>query len=94
VAFDYDSITKNPAPNPDAKTDGATSGILGVTTGDKIHIECDIDNKSDNTLTFRNELYNGEMCILFGSAVGVGIRGGNLPTGAAAAAAAAEAPTQ
>ena len=73
VAFDYNSITQNPAPNPTAKTDGATSGILSVVAGDKIKIECDVNNTTDNTLTFRNELYTGEMCILFGSSVGTAI---------------------
>jgi hypothetical protein len=75
AVFDYDSITTNPAPNPDQKTDGAVSGIRNVVPDDQIKIECDINNTSDNTLTFRNELYTGEMCILFGSAVGVSIRG-------------------
>jgi hypothetical protein len=75
AVFDYDSITTNPAPNPPAKTDGAVSGILGVAPNDQVKIECDINNTSDNTLTFRNELYLGEMCILFGSAVGVTVGG-------------------
>jgi hypothetical protein len=79
VAFDYYTLTKNPSLDAAAKADGAVSGMLPVTTGDKINIECDIDNQSENTLTFKNELYTGEMCILFGSAVGVGIRGGTLP---------------
>ncbi len=73
VAFDYNSITTNPAPNPPAKTDGATSGDLPVVAGDKIKIECDVNNTTDNTLTFKNELYTGEMCILFGGSVGVTI---------------------
>lgn len=77
VVFDYDSITTNPAPNPDAKSDGATSGILQVVPNDTIKIECDVNNTSDQTLYFRNELYTGEMCILFGSAVGVTV--GGLP---------------
>ncbi|HEX4334446.1 MAG TPA: hypothetical protein VH062_00955 [Polyangiaceae bacterium] len=81
VAYDYDSMTQNPALDPDKKTDGATSGILPVTTGDKINIECDVNNQTDNTLYFKNELYTGEMCILFGSSVGVGIQGGNFPGG-------------
>jgi hypothetical protein len=79
IAFDYDSITENPPLNPDAQKDGAVSGELPIKTGDKISIECDIDNQSENTLTFRNELYTGEMCILFGASVGTGI--GNLPRG-------------
>jgi hypothetical protein len=74
VAFDYDSITTNPPLNPTAKVDGATSGILPVMPGDKINIECDVNNTTDNTLTFKNELYTGEMCILFGSSVGTAIR--------------------
>ncbi len=73
IAFDYNSITQNPAPNPAAKTDGATSGILPVVAGDKIKIECDVNNTTDNTLTFKNELYTGEMCILFGGSVGTTI---------------------
>jgi hypothetical protein len=80
VVFNYDSITENPAPNPEARSDGATSGILGVKTGDTIKIQCDIDNQSDNTLVFQNALYEGEMCILFGSAVGTSIRS-TLPSG-------------
>jgi hypothetical protein len=74
VAFDYNSITTNPAPNPTAKQDGAVSGVLPIVAGDKISIECDVNNTTDNTLTFRNELYTGEMCILFGSSVGTPVR--------------------
>lgn len=85
AVFDYDSITTNPAPNPPAKSDGAVSGILNVVPNDTVKIECDINNTSDNTLTFRNELLTGEMCILFGSAVGVSVGtvpriGGAAPT--------------
>ena len=81
VAYDYDSITQNPPLDPDKKTDGAVSGILPVTAGDKINIECDVNNQTDNTLYFKNELMTGEMCILFGASVGVGIQGGNFPGG-------------
>jgi hypothetical protein len=81
AVFTYDTITENPAPNPEAKTDGAVSGTLDLKTGDKVKIQCDIDNQSDKTLTFQNALYDGEMCILFGSAVGVSVRGGVLPGG-------------
>jgi hypothetical protein len=81
VVFEYNSVTTNPPPDPTAKTDGAVSGVRPVHPGDKIDIECDIDNKSDTTLTFRNELYTGEMCILFGSSVGTGISGLPIPGG-------------
>jgi len=82
IAFDYDSITDNPPLNPDEKLDGAISGVLPIKTGDKIAIECDINNTTDNTLYFRNELYTGEMCILFGATVDASI-GNGLPTGMA-----------
>jgi hypothetical protein len=72
--FNYDSITINPETNPDAKTDGAVSGIIDIKSGDKVKIECHVNNTTDNALNFANELYTGEMCILFGATVGVGIQ--------------------
>jgi hypothetical protein len=74
--FNYDSITMNPAPDPPAKTDGAVSGVLEFKKGDKVKVECHVNNTSDVTLRFANELLTGEMCILFGSTVGSGIGGG------------------
>ena len=71
--FNYDSITQNPAPNPTAKSDGATSGIIEIKSGDKVKIECHVNNTSDTALSFANELYTGEMCILFGATVGAPI---------------------
>lgn len=73
--FNYDSITMNPAPNPAMKIDGAASGMLPFKRGDKIKIECQINNTSDVTLRFANELLTGEMCILFGATVGSPIGG-------------------
>jgi hypothetical protein len=74
VVFGYDSITTNPPLDTTGDADGATSGILAVKDGDKIAIECDVNNTSTKTLTFKNALYDGEMCILFGSAVGATVR--------------------
>lgn len=71
--FNYDSITQNPAPAPDKRTDGAVSGVVKIKKGDKIKIQCDVNNTSDQPLRFANELNTAEMCILFGSTVGVGI---------------------
>jgi len=71
--FNYDSITENPTPDPAAMIDGAASGIIEVKNGDAIKVECHVNNTTDQTLRFRNELYTGEMCILFGSSVGTGI---------------------
>jgi hypothetical protein len=72
VVFNYDSITENPAPNPDLQTDGAVSGELAVEAGDQLRFSCFIENDSDKTLTWKNELYGGEMCNLWGSTVGEG----------------------
>jgi hypothetical protein len=71
--FNYDSITQNPPISPAMMQDGATSGILQVKRGDKVRVQCDVNNMTDQALRFANELYTGEMCILFGSTVGVGI---------------------
>jgi len=74
--FNYDSITQNPPVNETGKTDGAVSGVLDFKQGDKIKIECHVNNTTDQTLTFANELYTGEMCILFGATVGTPINSG------------------
>ena len=71
--FNYDSITQNPAPAPEKRTDGAISGVVKVKKGDTIKIQCDVNNTSDQPLRFANELNTAEMCILFGASVGVGI---------------------
>jgi hypothetical protein len=76
VVYTYNSITTNPSLAPDKKKDGALSGIVEIKAGDKIKIQCDVNNTSENTLTFRNEVMTGEMCILFGSTVGATVRGG------------------
>jgi len=73
VTFNYDSITMNPPIATDMKIDGAISGPIDVKAGDKLKFTCFIENKSDKTLRFSNELKDGEMCNLWGSAVGTGI---------------------
>jgi hypothetical protein len=70
ATFNYDSITQNPAPMPDKKVDGAKSGPLPVKPGDVLTFSCFIENNSDRTLTWRNELREGEMCNLWGATVG------------------------
>ena len=77
--FNYDSITENPAPMPDKKIDGAASGIVSFKSGDRLKIQCDVNNTTDTPLRFANELYTGEMCILFGSSVGGAINEGTRP---------------
>ena len=35
--------------------------------GDNVRYECEMVNDTDATLTFGNETYTAEMCLLFGS---------------------------
>ena len=73
--FNYDSLTENPPPNPDLQVDGAVSGVLEVNAGDEVTFSCFIENESDITLRWANELYTGEMCNLWGTAVGTSLSG-------------------
>jgi hypothetical protein len=70
VTFNYDSITMNPPINTEGKTDGAVSGLVEFGAGSRLNATCFVDNESDITLTFQNELEGGEMCNLWGSTVG------------------------
>jgi hypothetical protein len=65
----YNTVIKNPAPDPVKRTPGGVSGMLNFEVGDIMEWECEVDNTSDNVLTFRNEVYTGEMCNVFGSSV-------------------------
>ena len=74
----YNSRIDNGASDRATQTSGGYSGILTFQPGDRIEWECEIDNTTDNEngvlpseqpLTFANEVYTGEMCMLFGSMV-------------------------
>jgi hypothetical protein len=74
VTFNYDSITTNPVINTEGKTDGAVSGIVEFTAASRMRATCFVNNESDVTLTFQNELEGGEMCNMWGSTVGGSFR--------------------
>jgi hypothetical protein len=69
VGFEYDSVHTNPAWDRANQVPGATSGQLVLQPTDTLQWECAVDNTSDVTLTFRNEVYTGEMCIVGGTMV-------------------------
>jgi hypothetical protein len=69
TGFFYDSVHKNPLPNITTKTPGASTGQITVQPGDTLQWECAVENNTDVTLTFRNEVYTGDMCILGGTEV-------------------------
>ncbi len=63
----YDSVTKNAEPNDTERLGGASSGILRMKPGDSIDWECEIQNNNEpQPLTFKEAVYTGEMCNLFG----------------------------
>jgi len=81
--YRYDSTAQNPA--IDAGTgDGASSGLLSLEVGDRLHFSCHIEYTDARAaavgapkrpseagpLHFSNELFGGEMCVAFGSALG------------------------
>jgi len=82
--YRYDSVTQNPKPSPDLRTDGASSGVRTLMPGQKLHFNCHIEftqeratsekapaPSSIGALRFANEAFTGEMCILFGSTAAV-----------------------
>jgi|CZKU01.1.fsa_nt_gi hypothetical protein len=66
ASLHYDSVHTNAPPNRATRTAGGSSGPILVEPGDTLQWECAVDNTSDEVLTFRNEVYTGEMCILTG----------------------------
>lgn len=68
--YQFDSQSKNPEPDVAMLRDGAVSGLLSIESGDEVHFECDVNNTSTQTLSFTNETFTGEMCILFAGYTG------------------------
>jgi hypothetical protein len=65
----YDSVTTNPVADASTQTPGGSSGTLVLQPGDTLQWECEVNNTSNVTLTFKNEVYTGEMCIMTGTMV-------------------------
>jgi hypothetical protein len=65
----YDSVHTNTMPDRAAQTPGGSTGALVLQPTDTLQWECAVDNTSNATLTFRNEVYTGEMCIVTGEMV-------------------------
>lgn len=62
----FDSVHKNPLPDPTTKQGGSVSGPVELNVGDRIDWECEVHNDLTTPLTFSNELRTGEMCNVFG----------------------------
>jgi hypothetical protein len=74
--LEFNSLTTNPAPNPDTLEAGGHSGILDLQPGDVLEWECEIVNSHAVPITFgENEAETSEMCILVGDAIGPQLTG-------------------
>jgi hypothetical protein len=74
AVLEYNTVTTNAAPNPESHATGGYTGILDLKAGDKLTWECEIVNKSGDTIIFnQNEAITSEMCILVGDTVDVAI---------------------
>lgn len=69
--FNYNSVVENPGFGPG--TAGAYTGILEVNAGDVLEWECDVNNDSMVPLRYTNFVETGEMCNIWGQAVGPAI---------------------
>ena len=76
IVLEYSSTVKNTVPNRDMNIEGGWSGILDMKAGDVLEWECHVKNKTDQVLTFANETYTAEMCIMDAELVGANCMGG------------------
>jgi hypothetical protein len=65
----FDSVHTNTPSDRASQIPGGVSGQMVIMPGETLQWECDINNTSNNVLTFRNEVQTGEMCIVTGSVV-------------------------
>jgi hypothetical protein len=68
--LEFTSLAKNPAADPSKLIDGGWTGILDLEPGDTLSWECHEVNTQNVTLTFTNQTYTGQMCIIIGDLVG------------------------
>jgi hypothetical protein len=85
--YRYDSVVQNPPLNPEARRDGAASGVVQLEQGDKLHFNCHVAFTDERAaavdgprpaeiarpLRFANQAFTGEMCIQFGNVSGGGL---------------------
>jgi hypothetical protein len=65
----FDSVHQNLPANASTQTGGGMTGTLTLQPGDLLQWECEVNNTGNTTLTFRNEVRTGEMCIMTGAVV-------------------------
>ncbi len=76
AVLEFNSLTLNATPNPDAHRTGGHTGILELLPGDTLDWQCDVQNNREVPITFgENEAATSEMCILVGDALGPALLG-------------------
>jgi hypothetical protein len=71
--YTFNTVVKNPVPDPVNHVSGALSGILTLQPGEQIRYSCDIVNDTFIDFHGQNEVYTDEMCNLFGSVATLGM---------------------
>jgi hypothetical protein len=71
LLLNYSSLVTNPAPNIPGGVEGGWNGMLPMQAGDVVQWSCDVDNENNTALTFTEQTYLGEMCIVDAEGVGV-----------------------
>ncbi|HVW30464.1 MAG TPA: hypothetical protein VHC69_34140 [Polyangiaceae bacterium] len=71
LLLNYSSLVTNPAPDIANGVEGGWSGILPMQTGDVVQWSCNVTNNNNTALTFTEQTYLGEMCIVDAEGVGV-----------------------
>lgn len=75
ITLQYDSITQNSVADTTQSIEGGWTGVLDLQAGDTIQWSCHVINQQTTTLTFTNQTYLGEMCIVDAEAVGTDCAG-------------------
>jgi len=70
LLLNYNTLVTNPKPDIANGKEGGWSGILDMKAGDRIEWSCDVDNKNNTPLSFTEQTYLGEMCIVDAEGVG------------------------
>ena len=66
----FDTAHTNTPANPTTATPGGdVSGDVTIDPTEALQWECEVNNDSNVTLTFRNEVFTGEMCLVTGNGV-------------------------
>jgi hypothetical protein len=77
----YNSLVQIPVADPVARRSGGRSGLLTLAPGEQLSFHCDVVNDTDVTFHGTNEVFNDEMCHLFGAVAGLGFPCFNLNRG-------------